>query len=388
MNSMAKRMEQIATKDAKIAELGEKLSIRMLEARREEKNFIIYFDTLYVVQNKAIMATIRREVEEARKTAAPYVSKLDSIGIFLNAYDENIDRLVIAMQEDPRSLYRLQQQIINYEQELQTLAQSRKIDKEDLPSWTTDMNIALLSASSQLSAEKSRLFSDLRETSGRITQLTQDIAANARASLARNSESGIRYSLRARRNTQTLLLIAGLLLAYLIFDLPKRIFIPFRKIMRALKAIERGETETPLPSIVSRDEVGELSRSIQEAIHKLQAYNTMKTAKIGEIQRNLHRILEEIKESVFILTPDLSILYINDASKILFDIDRDMVSKSIKEIPSLWETLGDRMVGIERKGRFEIELKNKKRALRKKNAVLIPNIGKTGKLDNIIIIIA
>ena len=183
MNQIAKRIDQIANKDAKIAELGESLSIQMLEARREEKNFIIYLDTLYIDLNQSKINTMLSNVSEARQFAKSYSTKLDSIDFFLNGYSETMNRLVSVFQEDPRTLYKLQQQIINYERQLQQLAKNRKLNLETLPSWSTDANIAVLSASAKLSNEKSRIFSELRETGDQINSLARQITRHARMSL-------------------------------------------------------------------------------------------------------------------------------------------------------------------------------------------------------------
>ena len=54
----------------------------------------------------------------------------------------------------------------------------------------------------------------------------------------------------------------------------------------------------------------------------------------------------------------------------------------------LLQAVGNDLKDIERKGRYEVNLKIKKRDIRKKTVVLIPNVGKTGKLDNILVIVS
>ncbi len=387
MNQMAQRIDQIATRDAKIAELGEALSIQMLQARREEKNFIIYLDTLYIANTRDIIQEMRSSVLNAKAIAQNYVGKLDSIEALLQIYDSKVTDLVYAFQEDPRTLYNLQRQIMNYEQELRTLAKDRKLDLESLPSWSSDVNIALLSASAKLSTEKSRLFEELRGVGNDVMTLAQEIATRARESLAANSIQGMSYSVKAQRNTLTLILIAVLLLTYLIIYLPSNIFQPYRKIGKALLAIGRGESEFILPNMDVNDELGDLSRAIKEAIQKLHAYNELKTKKIAQIQRNLHRILDEVKEAVIILAPDLTILFLNNAAKVLFETERELISKSIKELEPLWQVVDWSVADLEKKGRYEVDLKLKKVEFKKKMVSIVPNIGSAGKLENILIII-
>ena len=386
LNRMTAKIEQMVKKDAKMAELGESISIKMLDARREEKNYIIYLDTAYIVNNRLILEDIERDVLSAKEISPAYTTKLDSISMLIGSYGQNIRQLAYAIQDDPRTIYRLQQQIINYEQELRSLASKRKLSVEDLPSWTSDVNIALLSASTKLSTEKAQLFSDLRDIGNRIIALSQEITVRARESMARNSAEGISYSVKAERNTATLLLLAALLLVFLIIYMPHKIFLPYRKISKALQAIGRGETEFQLPNIEAGDELGELSRSFQEAIQKLRTFSDLKTAKITQIQRNLYRILEEVEEAIIILSPDLTILYLNDSAQNLLDVDRDVVSRSIRDLNALWEMLNKSDVDLEKRGRYEVKMK--KMGIGKRRISIIPSASNSGKIDNIVIIIA
>ena len=196
-----------------------------------------------------------------------------------------------------------------------------------------------------------------------------------------------RWSLTTKRLVVVGGVIAVFLLAFLIVSLPHRIFLPYRRISRVLRGIGRGESEWVLPNIDTKDELGELSRSFQEAIQKLSTFNALKTSKITQIQRNFHRILEEVKEAVCILTPDLTILYLNDSAKRLFDINREIISKSVKDLTPLWDVLDQSIIDIEKRGRYEVNLKLKKMGLKKKIVSVVPSTDSTGKLENVLIII-
>jgi len=387
INQMAESIEQIANRDAKMAEMGESLSIQILQARREEKNFIIYLDTLYIIQNQTIINKMRENVTEVKKTSQIYTEKLDSIHTLLNDYSRNIQLLVSVFQEDPRTLYNLQRQIFNYEEQLRTLAKNKKLNFESLPSWTTDANIAVLSASAKLSAEKSRLFRELREDSDQINALAREITKHARESLSKNSNSGISYSVKAQRNTITLILVALLLLIYLIAVLPRKIFDPYKKMKKALQAVGRGEIDFSMPNIKVQDELGDLSRSFQDAVQKLQTFNELKSAKIIEIQRNLYRILEEIREAVVILTPELNILYINESARVLFKTDKSIISHPVKELTSLWEIIDKNIANLDKTGKYEMSQRIKKSGIKKSIISILPNINNSGKLENLLIII-
>ena len=387
MNRMVRVIGEIVSKDAKITELGEMLSIYILEARREEKNFIIYSDSTYIDRIREIVEMIRDDIIKAKEIAKPYSSELDSIIVFVSQYNANIDQLVRTFQQNPRILNRLQRQVINYENELRQLAQKRKIDMAELPSWASDIHVSVAAAGMKLSADQAKLFNELRETASGIQRLSERVSARARESLAIHSSEGMSYGVKAQRNTITVLLIAILLLIYLIVYFPHRILIPFQRITKALQAIGRGEDRITFPNIHKNDEMGNLSRSIMDAIQKLRMFNDLKTGKIVELRRSLSRILEEVDESVLILSPDLRITFSNEPARTLFEISEDLAGKSIKDIHHIWNVLENPLTDIEKKGRVEEKLRIKEGSIIKKDVLFIPSIDNNGKLNTIIIVV-
>jgi methyl-accepting chemotaxis protein len=387
MKGMVRKIEEIAFRNARIAELGEEISVNILEARREEKNFIIYADTAYILKNRIILKTIQDDVVRAREISPDYVQTLDSIDFLVVQYNAQLDLLVKTFQDDPLTLNRLQRQVLNYEEELKQLAKRRKLDLDALPAWTSDVNASLAAAATRLSADKARLFETLKQTASDILDVSQSIAEQARQQLRENSIKGISYGSKAQRNTITILLVGVFLLCFLIYYLPHRIFYPFRNITRALNALIRGETELVLPNLNSNDEFGTLSRSFREAVNKLILYNEMKSEKIIELNRNMHRLIEEIHEGVIFLSHDLTILSFNGAAARILNIKGELKGKSLKDSQELWNLFEDLLDNVEKKGRQEIQLKLKRRDIKKRPVLIIPEMAQNNKLENILIII-
>ena len=161
---------------------------------------------------------------------------------------------------------------------------------------------------------------------------------------------------------------------------------PYRKILRFLQAVARGEPDWVLPDIQTKDEMGELSVSFRTAIEKLQYYNDLKASKIAELHRSFYRLMDEVSGAVLLLSPDLKILYMNDATAKLFDIDRERIGTTVKDLTPLWAVLNGNIVNIERKGKFELSLKLKKRGIKKRVVSVIPNVGNE-RLESILLII-
>ncbi|MFB0510089.1 MAG: HAMP domain-containing protein, partial [bacterium] len=189
------------------------------------------------------------------------------------------------------------------------------------------------------------------------------------------------------RNAMIIFLITGFLLIYLIFYFPERVFLPFRRMMKTLKAIAKGENNFTFPDANTKDELGELSRGVQDTISKLRYFNDLKTDKIIETERKLRRVSEEIAEPVLILSADLKISYLNEPAQKLFSLKEEVVDKDLKDIPALSDIFGEQLADIEKKGRIEFQMKNKKLSFRKKNVIIIPNINKDSKTESILIIV-
>lgn len=386
MNSMVKKIDEIVHRDAKMAELGEGMALKMLKARREEKNFIIYLDPAYIEDNRAIIEDFRTDIDEARQVSQEYTWTLDSLEHFVTHYSRSIDLLVQAFEENPKALNVLQRQVMSYEDQLKKLAHTGQIETDSLPSWMSDLNISLLAASTKLSAEKARLFTELRESSDLVLKSTQGITERARQALAQHSSEGVRYGVKAQRNTITVFLITGFLLAYLVFYLPSRIFLPFRRLVRALKAIGRGETDVNLPGTEQQDEIGELARAFESAIHNLKLFDSLKTKKIAETERKLRRVLDETKDAVLILSPELRISYLNSAASKLFSIKGEVTSKRLQDLPELWAILATHLQNVETRGRVEFVLSGTQLNLPHKHGAVIRNMGRDGKPENILVI--
>jgi len=387
-NRMVRRIKTISSRDARIAELGENLSFRILEAKREEKNFIIYLDSMYISRTESILNQMHMDLNEAHSLSETYAVELDSILYYLSLYQQNIHTLGKTFQDDPQALNKLQQQVINYQKELQTLARRQKLSLSDLPEWTSDISASMLAASTRLSADKAHLFEELKIQANNILRLTQDMTRIAREAFAENSAMAMEYGVKAQRNILTFLLITCLLLSLLIFYLPHRIFFPFIRISKALQAIGRGETDVALPNIDTKDELGELSRSFQRAIKRLQLFNDLRMSKIAELRRNRNKVLDETSEPVIIADSDYNLRYVNESAQLLFQLNPSENERiSLRDLQGLWDSVSGTLTGTKFTNRREIQLQSRKKGLRKKHAILIPLFGSADKIEQITIII-
>ena len=371
MSAMISRINQITLRDAKLVDLGRDISIKILDARREEKNFIIYLDTTYIGQAFNMISQIASNVEEAKRIAPEHIGKLDSIGLFLDRYRSNIAVLATTFQEDPRALSMLQRQLVDYEEQLKkTVGRNRSRD-DSLPSWLTDLNVLMLAATTKLSTEKARLLTELRETSTSILSLSGQIVAQAQTDLAVHSEEGVRYGFKAQRNTLTIFIVTLLLLAYLIVYFPRYVLLPFHRITRTLKAISKGDAGLKVGGLEKSGEFTELYNAFQDAILNLKLYNDLKTERIVELEKQFRTTLEEMKEACVVLSFDLRIVFANTAATDLLGLEEEIIGKNLSELPVLWKILEAPLTSGNSQRRIETNGRIKRSDMRKRNIIVI-----------------
>jgi nitrogen fixation/metabolism regulation signal transduction histidine kinase len=377
MSAMISRINQITLRDAKLVDLGRDISIKILDARKEEKNFIIYLDSTYIGQAFSLISQIKSDVEEAKRIAPEHTGKLDSMSLFLEDYRSDIAALATAFQEDPRALSMLQRQLIDYEEQLKKTVSRSRTKEDSLPAWLTDLNVLMVAATTKLSTEKARLLTELRETSTAILNISGQIAAQAQTDLAKHSEEGVRYGFKAQRNTLTIFIITLLLLAYLIIYFPRYVLLPFQRITRTLKAISKGDAGLRLVSLEKGGEFSELYNAFQDAIYNLKLYNDLKTERIVELEKQFRTTLGEMKEACLVLSYDLRVVYANSAANNLLGLDEEIIGKNLSELPALWKILEAPLTSGNSQRRVETSGRIKKTDLRKRNITVISFRSKT-----------
>jgi len=387
MNNMMHRIENITLQDAALTALGRDISIKMLDARREEKNFIIYLDSTYIRNTREIIEQVKVNIQEAKTLSPESSAELDSMDLLINEYDEDITSLVAIFQEDPKALTTIQKQVLNYETELRKTVQRGKVREDSLPSWISDLNVLMASAATKLSTEKAKLLTDLREKSDLILTIAQKITARAQSSLEEHGEEGVRYAALAQRNALTIFIITGILLIYLFFYFPHKILLPFRRMTKALNAIGSGDNAFILPEVQKGDEFSVLSHSFRDALNKLRYFNELKTDKIVTTKKQLTHTLEVIKEAVVILSSDLKITYINSAAKQLFSLDETIVNKNLENVSILWQIFGEEVKAIEDKQKVTLSKRIKKTDLKKRTICIIPVVNSNNDIETFVVIV-
>jgi len=380
-------IDVIVSQDAEVAGLGDRINVGMLDARQDERKFITFYDSTYLIQNRARMDAIIEDIHIVEAHFEIYRQDLDSVLFMIDRYNVQVNRLFRLFKENPRALYRLQEQMREYEIEFNRLAYRQNPDFQDVPGSPSDIRLPIRSGSLQVSPEQIVLFSNLRETGEQIQRLSYKISSRARASLSRNSTLSVQYGLRTQKWIFMIFIVSGLVLLFFIVVIPKRLVNRLTRLNKMLQAISRGDTEVHIPGSRIGDEIDELSGSFREAIEQLKYFNDLKTERIIEIERNLRRIIDEVEEAVFILSEELKITHVNRAAQNLFEINTSVIRTSIKTIVPVWESLGETLSRIEKTGRFDEMVRIRGRKLKKHHVTIMPIMGLRNRLESVVIFI-
>ena len=114
MSRMATRIEKIATVDAQMTQIAESLSTRMQEAKKLEREFVLFLDTSPLDQGIRILDAMTAEAVRARQLSEIYSAWFDSVGMSIKSYRENIQRLKEVFRENPRMFGRIRQNMIDW----------------------------------------------------------------------------------------------------------------------------------------------------------------------------------------------------------------------------------------------------------------------------------
>jgi len=386
LNGMVDQIQRISTTDTPIAELGESLSIRFLEARRDEKNFMITLDSTYIQSNRSTLRQMNASIVSAYSYAPEYNAELDSLLSLMADYSGRVTLLVKTLQDDPRTLSRLQRQLKSYESEIQRLQQKGRITQDAADQLAKEMNLDVETAAAGISNDKAVIFAELRNGAEAIQRLTEAITRKARAALEKHAAEGVQQGIRAQRNTFTFLFLAVIIVVYLIVIFPHRLFLPITRISRTLSALERGEEEIRF-DLENEDEFGQLSQHIDTALNRLRLFNQLKSAKITDGQRHLQRILDTMDEPVLFLSADFNILYVNKAGSAFWENGVSLTGQSIKNLTQLWEVTGDALENIRERGRTTISTRLGRRNLIKKTVAILPHITQNDRIETIVVIV-
>jgi len=325
----------IAGQDIELMQTSDQVSLSFLEARRSEKNFLLFRDSVYLNENRAALARIADLCIQGRKLAPRLAHRFDVIINVANAYSSLADSLVRLPQQDGNAAPNLQRLRQHHQDLLDAAAAATEPALRD----------SLLAAAAQVGAELGLpipagrlglvLNDSIRSLQNALSAQTDSIVLFAREQVRTHQRRARSLAAWGQRNLITALLVVLVILAWLIFTLPKRAVLPIKRITNAIRRVEEGDLNVRI-TIRSRDELAELARRLNLALARLREFDERKTDRILHLERRFRLLSQDISEGVLVVDKTPNVVLANPAMELLLGCPpADAAGRKLRSFPNL-----------------------------------------------------
>jgi PAS domain S-box-containing protein len=344
-SGMFRSIEQIVSVDVRLAIVAEDVSQSMLQARRAEKNFLLFGDPSYLDEITANLSRIDSLVSEGIPLSQAEQPRLDNIANLIAQYRLTLDTLVaLAEGERRRDPYaQIRQEFAEHRKTFdqmirEALSTKGKAKRDSLLAQAMDylgaFDVTKIGEISSTSPDRNRLLADLKHVSSAVDSLASRIATQARADMESHRMRGERLGTRGQRNTLTALMLTIILVICLLIFMPARTVRPITRLTNVIHQAGEGDLKVRLESLPS-DEVGELALHLNKLLSRAQAFDQLKVHKIIEGENRFRSLANNVDKGVAATDLKGCIALANHAFAELAAFDtKEIVGKSIEELPN------------------------------------------------------
>jgi nitrogen fixation/metabolism regulation signal transduction histidine kinase len=310
-------LDRVINEDVELMRLGDRITLTFLDARRDEKNFLLYRDTIYLVNARASADRVLTLCSEGRALDRALVSAFDSIASDIDAYRLELDTLAALL--DPKTgagysqgLARLRAE---HERLLQLAAATPDSARRDSAMAAADQLAARADVS--VSGLLGRLLNQqIRATEDRVTAHAGTIGGYAAARTRASQQRAHQLSTWGQRNIATALMLVCVGLMWLVISLPRRLVLPLKRIANALGRAERGELDVRV-TVHGRDELDQLARQLNRVFARLREVDSRKTSHILLLEHRFRLLAADIAEGVLVFDHTPNLVFANTAVEAL-----------------------------------------------------------------------
>lgn len=334
MNSTVQRMVSV---DIELLRIGDQVSLNFLQARRNEKNFLIYEDSAYLTGSREALRRIPQLCRRGARLDPALGPLFDTISAQTRVYAALLDSLASLPAEQPGSAYRADWARLRTRHQL-------LLDMADatLDSARQD---SLLTEATQLASELvlplrggplGRIINDhIRTTEDVITSHADSITTHANQRMADNLGRVRRLSAWSQRNIITTLLVVLVIVIWLVARLPRHIVLPIKRIANALTRAEQGDLDVRI-TVDARDELGQLARQLNRAFANLRDFDERKVERLLLLERRFKLLGADVAEGVLVFDRKPNVIFANAAVEPLLGRPAaESVGHALAEFPLL-----------------------------------------------------
>jgi PAS domain-containing protein len=313
INQINHLLDRIVNVDVELTRLAGQVAVTFLDARRSEKNYLLYRDTTYLASARAGAAQVDTLCVKGRTLDREVAPIFDSISSDIALYRLQLDTLAILLSPDSGVTY--PQGLVRLRTEHQRLL--------DLAETTADTvrRDSALAAAEHLAADRELPVSGLlgrilnnqvRTTENRVTTHAAAIGSHAAIRTDESRHRAQRLSTWGQRNIATALLLVIVALVWVVASLPRNIVLPLKRIANALGRVERGELDVHV-TVNGRDELNQLARQLNRVLTHLRENDERKANHILLLEHRFRLLATDIAEGVLVFDRTPNVVFANAA---------------------------------------------------------------------------
>jgi nitrogen fixation/metabolism regulation signal transduction histidine kinase len=326
---------QIVNQDIELMHVADRISLEFLEARRGEKNFLLYGDTTYLIESMSSLRNVSRLCAEGRLLDPALAMRFDSVCELTAAYGGLTDSLLRLPRTDAARIIitpGLSELRAHYESLLRAASKTESEAARD----------SLRSAAALVAGEISVPIPGYRSINDSILSLqtamagqTDSIISHAQRRVIQHRDHARQLATWGQRNILTVLLLVLVVLVWLIIILPRRVVLPIKRISNALHRVEEGNLDIRI-QVRTGDELGQLARQLNRALSYLHEFDARKVSRILQLEKRFKLLLNDIAEGVLVVDRTPNIIVANPAVEELLGARASEVQgKRLRDFPEI-----------------------------------------------------
>jgi len=264
-------VDQIVNVDAPAATYAQQASIEMLEARREERNYLLLRDESYLQANREAIGRVKQILDEIRELGQANQSATAMAEQELNLYEKRFEAAVEVMQQPGGGpTDRIQAVVRAYEQDLDELLKNSRHRRraqliEDLRKRVDSFDAQISETVQQGNPALRQVTEDLQTSSQKLLQLASEIEKQNWQRVENDRSEARRLLLEAEWALSIVSFLTLLFSVGVSFILPRQVVKPLIGLKEAVDQAAAGNYEIEF-DIRGEGEVVELAKSVQNML--------------------------------------------------------------------------------------------------------------------------
>jgi CHASE3 domain sensor protein len=268
-------VDRIVNVDAPAATLAQRASIEMLEARREERNYLLLHDASYLAANRESLAKIKEILGEIQTLEAEDVGATQEAMNALEQYEKRFSSAVSATGEPGQGdADRIQSVVRAYEKDLDDLLRTARtkrraqlIDelRNRVGSFDTQISETVQAGNPALAP----VTADLQTLSQEVLRLLSELETENWTRVETDHKEARRLIRQAEWALSIVSALTLLFSVWVSFILPRQVVKPLISLREAVDHAAQGHSAIDF-EIEGRGEVADLAKSVQNLIAQLR----------------------------------------------------------------------------------------------------------------------